>query len=312
MTTGDGSSIFEQMDGKITNPERKWADEAMFPAVPLAQDGELIKPTVTLLSMTPNPLRVMAAVNQMYKGDPVQDPDDVPQRMALETLRDMQRTKLQAPMEWVHLSFLFEGVSRPWSQQLERQRTAAYAQESLRFAVKENADVEVIMPPYFAALPENNAMRREWEDHVKRTAMLYNRWVNNGVPAEDARGGLLMNTATRVHYTTNLRNLAEHAGYRLCSQAQHEWKLVWDGMLEAIMNYGPEVDLWQQEAISSLFKPICYQTGKCEFMASADRYCVIRDRVEAHHVAGDPPETWHDINPLEPLDYSAARTPKLA
>lgn len=293
------------LKGTITG--KGWADEAMFAAAPLTEGDDLVRPHVTLLSMTPNPLRVMAAVNQMYKGDPVHDPDDVPREMALGTLHNMQRTRLQAPMEWIHLSFLFEGVSRPWSQQLERQRTAAYAQESLRFAVKENAEHEVVMPPYFAALPEDDELRREWQDHVKHTSRLYNRWISRGVPAEDARGGLLMNTATRVHYTTNLRNLAEHAGYRLCSQAQHEWKLVWDEMIKEIECFGPPEDFWQQEAIAGLFKPICYQTGKCEFMASPDRYCVIRDRVEAHHAAGDPPVTWVDIDPQEPLHYAAAR-----
>jgi flavin-dependent thymidylate synthase len=249
----------------------------------------------------------MAAVNQMYRGDPVHSPDDVPRRMAIDCLEDMKRTTLQAPLEWVHLALLIEGVSRAFTHQLVRQRTAAYAQESLRFAVKDNVSMEVVMPPYFGNLPSDDETRREWDDHVARTAWLYDRWINKGVPAEDARGGLLINTATRIHYSTNLRGLAEHSGYRLCSQAQYEWKMVWMKIIEAINSYGPEEERWQQRAITTLFKPICFQTGKCEFMGANDRYCVIRDRVEAHHTAGDLPATWTDIGVWEPLGYSSAR-----
>jgi hypothetical protein len=78
-------------------------------------------------------------------------------------------------------------------------------------------------------------------------------------------------------------------------------------MIHAILNYGPEEERWQQQAIGRLFKPVCYLTGKCEFMAATDRFCGIRDRVEAHHRAGDLPEEWTDIDPMEPLREGAAR-----
>jgi flavin-dependent thymidylate synthase len=279
----------------------------MFAAAPLVRDGEEVEPVVTVLEMTRKPLQVGAAVNQIYKGDPVHSPDDVPKSMALAFLEDMKKTTLQAPLEWIHIALFIEGVSRAFTHQLVRQRTAAFAQESLRFAVKENAAMEVVIPPAFAILPADDETRREWDDHMARTGWLYNRWIDKGIPAEDARGGLLINTATRIHYDTNLRNLAEHSGYRLCSQAQYEWKIVWAKIIQAITAYGPEEDRWQQRAITTLFKPICFQTGKCEFMGSADRYCDIRDRVEAHHAAGDPPDTWTNIGVWEPLGYAAAR-----
>jgi hypothetical protein len=66
-------------------------------------------------------------------------------------------------------------------------------------------------------------------------------------------------------------------------------------------------DKWQYDAIASLFKPICYSTGKCEFMAATDRACTIRGRVRAHYEKGEGPEKWNDINPAEPLLEGAAR-----
>src|SRR5262249_33068232 len=49
---------------------RRWADEAMYSATPLVdrEAGELLKPRVTIISMTHNPLRVMAAAAQQYRG----------------------------------------------------------------------------------------------------------------------------------------------------------------------------------------------------------------------------------------------------
>ena len=52
---------------------------------------------------------------------------------------------------------------------------------------------------------------------------------------------------------------------------------------------------WQFELIadSGIFRPVCYQTGKCMFQASADRGCTIRERVEAFAKHGVPSERWH-------------------
>jgi len=284
----------------------KWADEAMFRAAPLAEDGEEVRPTVTVIDMTANPLRVMAAVNEMYKGHPC-TPDDISTATALAFAADCLKSKIAAPLEWCRISLLISGVSRDFTHQMVRQRTATFTQESMRFAVKDNAAAEVPEPPSIAELDEDDALYKIWHDHVARTGWVYNALVNGGIPAEDARKGLLIGTATRLHYTTNLRDLVHHSGLRLCSQAQAEWKEVWREIVRALLEYGPDEDRWQQREIIKLFRPVCYATGKCEFMGAADRWCIIRDRVEAHHKNGDRPETWIDINPLEPLHPTAAR-----
>jgi flavin-dependent thymidylate synthase len=314
MTTGDGSSIFEQMGGTITNPAtavERYADEAMFRAVPLvAEEGQSVSPSVTLIEMTRNPLRVIAAASEMYQGRPVHDVNDIDRGKALSWLDGFRASKISAPLEFVTLHFLIEGVTRAFTHQMVRQRTAVYVQESMRFAVKENAALEVVRPPSLDGLAEDHPWRAEWDATVGRMAQGYNRLVSAGMPAEDARGLLPTNIATRIHYHTNLRALVEHSGMRLCSQAQAEWKQVWVQMIRAMLTFGPTVDRWQQREIVRLFKPVCYQTGSCGFNGPADRWCVIRDRVNAHAAAGDRPETWTDIDPQEPLHPLAARRPQ--
>lgn len=284
----------------------RWADEAMFPAVPLAEPGEEVRPTVTVITMTPNPLRVLASAASMYKGIPV-TPDEISQEEALEYLDAFRGGKIVAPLEWVQIGLLIQGVSRDFTHQMVRQRTATFVQESMRFAVKDNAANEVPEPPSIARLKDDDPLHVIWSDHVARTGWVYNALVSGGIPAEDARKGLLIGTATRLHYRTDLRNLVNTAGMRLCSQAQAEWKQVWLEIVKAILQYGPRNERWQQREIVRLFQPVCYQTGKCEFNSPIDRYCSIRERVEEHHRKGEPSTVWLDINPHEPLHPDSAR-----
>jgi len=288
---------------QVTDIE-KWGDKAMWLAEPQATTG----PKVTLLHMTDRPLQVMAAAAELYQGRVVRDVSDIDRDTAERWFDDLTKTKLAAPLEFIHFNFLLEGVTRAFTHQLVRQRTAVYVQESLRFAVVE--DVPVGEPPSVAGLKDDDPLKVVWTDTVETVRVAYNRLVSAGMPAEDARGLLPTNTLTRVHYSTNLRNLADHAGNRLCTQAQMEWRLVWAQMIKAVRSYGlwPPSQEWQYDRITELFKPVCYQFGRCQFRSIADRDCSIRDRVEAHWRQGEGPEQWSDIAPREWLaDPNAAR-----
>src|SRR3954451_20763104 len=111
----------------------RWADEAMFRAVPLAAEGGEVKPRVTVIDMTADPLRVMAAVNQMYKGIPAR-PEEISETEARAFAADCLKSKIAAPLEWCQVALLIEGVSRDFTHQIVRQRTATFTQESMRFA----------------------------------------------------------------------------------------------------------------------------------------------------------------------------------
>ncbi|SRR6266540_1154861 len=193
-----------------------------------------------------------------------------------------------------------------------------YAQESLRFAVKNNLREEVRLPPSLAnttydaeeldedsyTLASNEQrMRMDWEHAIDQMEQMYHKLIDKGMPAEDARGLLPHSVTTRLHYKTNLRGLLEHLGNRLCTQAQFEWRSVASGIVQAIREFPCEKEFrWQQETLSEIFRPVCYQLGHCAFMADFDRYCSIRDRVEEHHKKGEPSTIWLDIHPSEWLN----------
>lgn len=300
----------------MTKDIQKWADEAMFKAEPShASDG--IK--VYLLQGTPDPLGSVAAFSAMYTGKVVRNKADVTDEERRYHLKEMQATKLKAPLEAVNLHFMVEGVTRSFTHQMVRQRTAVYAQESLRFAVKEDVADAVALPPSLAGVEpfdgvgymnKEQAWLYEWDDAVLKMEEAYLDLIRTGMPAEDARGLLPHAITTRLNYATNLRNLQDHSGNRLCTQAQFEWRMFWVRVTEAMRAYCTErthgdyshdrhdestsfCDNWQWREIANLFRPVCYFTGKCEFKADFDRKCSIRERVDANAAIGRPSTEWH-------------------
>jgi len=305
----------------MTDIER-YADKAMFPAEPMAS----IKPSVSLLWMTPDPLGAVAAASRMYEGKPTYSLSDITDDERLHHWNEMKKTKLVAPLEFVKFHFFIEGVTREFTHQMVRQRTAAYAQESLRFAVKEDVVGAVRKPPSLLdaelSHSERNIRHDAWDSAVQAAEQAYLALIANGVPAEDARGLLPHAITTRLNYTTDLRNLLEHGGNRLCTQAQFEWKEFWQGphgVIEAIRGYwekAPNIvdntwleddmsevaydNRWQFETLTEVFLPACYHAGKCPFKAEFDRGCTIRSRVDAFHQAGISSEEWGRDHYAEP------------
>jgi hypothetical protein len=207
---------------------------------------------------------------------------------------------------------MIDGVDRGFTHQMVRQRTAVYAQESHRFAVIEDLPHAVCLPPSLHGTSEeadiNSSIQAErwratWDQANDFTSKAYQTLVNDGMPQEDARGLLPTATSTRLNFVTDMRNLVDHAGNRLCTQAQFHWRHVFNEMIKAIRNYGQleSVDIsemgdarvrtiqgaesehaWQFRALadSELWRPVCYLLGHCPFKASFDRFCSIRDRIE--------------------------------
>ena len=278
----------------------RYRDPAQFVAAPI---DATIGPRVYLLSMNPDPLGSVAAACKMYRGEVVRNLSEVTDAERVMYLGEMQKTKLQAPLEFVKFHFLLEGVTRSLTHQLVRQRTAVYAQESLRFAVKEDLENSVGLPPSLASteplldneyepggISEAQGQRGVWDRAIGAVAEAYDDLIDSGMPAEDARGLLPHSVLTRVHYCTDLRALLDHAGNRLCTQAQFEWRAVFTRIVEAIRDN----DAYMAGELADLFRPVCYQIGKCAFGADFDRHCDIRERVQVRAENGGADSTqWH-------------------
>ncbi len=250
----------------------------------------------------------------------------------------------------------------------------SYAQESMRFAVKE--DFPVQLPPHLVGTLSRKAWRERelggvgpaatraanhiyfqseaewfeyedkyasdsqkarfvWDETIAKTAEGYQALIDMGMPAEDARGLAPHAIVTKINWVVDLRALMATAGQRLCTQAQFEHREMWNSLIASIRDYGRgqkywrprnenddelntslwgdkgrESSAWQFDLLADRFKPICYQTGRCQFRSDFDRYCNIRDRVELNHKAGRPSSKWHlplmiNTTALGPKDYES-------
>lgn len=292
----------------------RYADAAMFKAeaIERAPDGS-VRPKVYVLEATTDPLGSIAAENLIYAGKVCRDKRDLSDEDRRYQWEQVLATHNQTPLEFVDIHFMIEGVDRAFTHQLVRQRTAVYGQESMRFAVKEDMMNEVPLPP--SVMPGSHEAT-VWNEALSFAQAAYDALIDQGVPAEDARGLMPTAVTTRIHYKTNLRGLKQVAGDRLCTQAQFVWRYVFACVLhqlrarEAYYVVGRDGqqelpaavnDNWQWNLIcDSLFKPICYNIGHCPFNANIDRPCTIRDRVNAGQ--------FDKIHPAEfMLDPTAAR-----
>lgn len=167
MTRNEGKRNDEPRSESPSSTNRaeiaRWADVAMYRSKPIkASEG----PQVTLLSAPSDPLGLIAAQAATYEGKFYDNLADVPDEERKRYLEDMQHTVLAMPLESVHLSFSITGVTRSFTHQMVRQRTAAYAQESLRFSVIEDDFTDrVSLPPELVGVSSEgyNAIRREYE-----------------------------------------------------------------------------------------------------------------------------------------------------
>jgi thymidylate synthase ThyX len=116
----------------------KWADSAMFESEGMQHDAKTEPPRVFLLQGTPDPLGSIAAFSAMYSGKVVRDKRDVTDEERYHHLEEMKKTKLKAPLEAVQLHWMIDGIHRGITHQVVRQRTAVFAQESLRFARRDS------------------------------------------------------------------------------------------------------------------------------------------------------------------------------
>lgn len=251
----------------------KFADESMF----VAERTEGREPVVTLLDAPSDPLGKLAQLAQMYQGIGRRSYEQISDRDRLYYIQDMEKNILGMPSEAIQFHFLIENVTRSWTHQLVRTRQASYAQESLRFAVKE--DFPCALPPYLngtksleeetwdfakqmgwlddsgmlsgekyiaaestvlANASTKQRHRFEYDNFNCHVADQYLEWIDEGWPAEDARGALPHWILTKVNLVINLRSLMGMAGQRLCTQAQWEHKQVWAGIINSIREYGSD------------------------------------------------------------------------
>ena len=127
---------------------------------------------------------------------------------------------------WGHLS-PFEHCSaqvkittnRAIANELVRHRHCAFTQESTRYCQYD--DLTVIRPNWMDfSLVISNSVVHKYTEYLSEVQSLYDHMINSGIPAEQARGILPLDTATTLVMTANLREWISVFKLR-CDAASH-------------------------------------------------------------------------------------------
>ncbi len=194
---------------------------------------------VELLQYPDNPERAVATAARLCYA-PV-GAKELMETMPVERVQSVLSTIMKSghfsTLEHVSYTFAVDGVSRALTHQLVRHRLASFNQQSQRY-VKFTQGVETVKPSSVSSDEEAN---RIFDEALEAVLEGYQKLLDKGIPAEDARY-LLPNAAeTKIVITMNIRELLHFFSLRCCNRAQWEIREMATRMLDLVRPTAPYI-----------------------------------------------------------------------
>ena len=211
---------------------------------------------VKLIGYTPNPekLPAMAAklTHSKTKPEELDKSSDKELFAILDHVTNLGHTSV---VEHTSFTFAISDVSRSLTHQLVRHRIASYAQQSQRYVnLKES---NYVIPP---KIVKNPTMKKAYEETMKKIWEQYNKLLEMGIPAEDARYVLPNATCTNIIVTMNARSLLNFFELRCCLHAQWEIRTLANKMLQEVKKVAPTI--FKKAGPQCKTKGICPEKNK--------------------------------------------------
>jgi len=189
---------------------------------------------VTLINFTADAMNLLIfAKNTRLNMTPelMDEITDRPYAKKLEEIKAISRT-IKSSWEFLDVTFLVEGVTRATAQQITRTRYGTYAMQSQR--VTDLRDVHV------TNTIKDKESARLFDMTADNAKSAYDYLVTAGVPLEDARGILPINTQCNLLCKYNLRTLTDLAKSRRDSlRVQGEYVQVVTEMIDRVLCVWP-------------------------------------------------------------------------
>lgn len=138
-------------------------------------------------------------------------------------------------LEHAVFTFQVEGLSRAALAQLTRHRLASFDVQSQRYVKLSNPDL--VIPPSVM----KSALGDEAVQCMIDSMEMYQKLLDAGVPAEDARYVTPQAVPTKLMMTMNARELLHFFSLRTCNRAQWEIRQMADEMLRICRKIAPEI-----------------------------------------------------------------------
>lgn len=183
---------------------------------------------------------------------------------------DYMRDTIKSSWEFVDYTFRISGVTRAFTHQLVRTRTASFAQEAMR--VVDVSERNVIKPDSVGQSNGDAITPSDiWDDATARVMKAYGMMTRAGVPVQDARGILPTNIPTSIITKMNLRTLANTGELRLCTRTQGEYQNVFREMKRLVVDVHP----WADDFI----QVFCVNHCHCAFPRYGAKGCPVYEKV---------------------------------
>jgi len=152
---------------------------------------------------------------------------------------------IKSSFEFVDYVFEIKDVSRAFTHQVVRTRTASFQQQAMRVVDARNFS--------YLKSTDHPSYNKAFEISLEE----YGKMLDDGVPVQDARGVLGTGIHTAIFVKGNLRTLSNMAELRLCKRAEGEYQSVFKKMVDQVLEFHP----WAEP----LLKVHCIKYGICAF-----------------------------------------------
>lgn len=251
---------------------------------------------VELVSHTPDALELLI-YTKATRLQGVQTLDDIKEMnmdWKLDQLAYMRDT-IKSSWEFADYVFKISEVSRAFTHQLVRTRTASFAQEAQR--VVDLSDVDFILPK---TIEGDGNRSHAYAYAITQQLLSYKQLIELGIPRQDARNIIGTGCLTSIMIKANLRTLHNMAELRLCFRVQSEFQEVFKQMKQCVTDVHP----WAEEFI----QVFCVNHGTCAFPRYKEcpiQHLTIQGTM-LHSVKAElkdaHAETEHEANPVVTAD----------
>lgn len=191
---------------------------------------------VTLIHYTPNAEDILiftknTRLNMSPNG--MHDIRSWPREKKMAELKYMATT-IPSSWEFADLIFCIEEVSRAFTHQLVRTRTASFAQQAMRIVDMKDFDYHI-----GPSVEENEKAFKIYCDEMDRIREAYHDIIEAGAKPEDARGVLPTDILTNICMKMNLRTFSELTKKRSSPRVQDEYSQVLAGMVTETLKAWP-------------------------------------------------------------------------
>jgi flavin-dependent thymidylate synthase len=192
-----------------------------------------------------DPARWAAAVLIFTKSTRLEMKPDLFREILNKPLEEMEKelaymaNTIPSSWEFVHYTFMIEGVTRAFTHQLVRTRTASFAQQTMRVL-----NVQGWTYGTGPTVKDNDARCGLYDATMKAISNSYEALIKLGANIEDARGVLPTNIHTNIVMSLNLRTLVDLVRKRSSPRTQGEYRQFIEMMKEVVSLIHPWVHLF--------------------------------------------------------------------